>query len=41
MSAAYNISGWWLLFTVIVYTVPLGVFLYERRWLLLEHQEER
>ena len=33
MSAAYNISGWWLLFTVIVYAVPIGVFLYERRWL--------
>ncbi len=33
MSAAYNISGWWLLFTVIVYAVPIGVFLYERCWL--------
>ena len=32
MSAAYNISGWWLLFTVVVYAVPLGVYLHERRW---------
>ena len=33
MSAAYNISGWWLLFMVVVYAVPLCVFLHERRWL--------
>ena len=28
-----NISGWWLLFMVAVYAVPLGVYLHERRWL--------
>ncbi len=33
MSAAYNISGWWLLFGIAVYAVPLCVFLHERRWL--------
>ncbi len=41
MSAAYNISCWWLLFMVVVYAVPLGVYLHERRWLLPEYQEER
>ena len=41
MSAAYHISGWWLLFMVIVYAVPLCVYLHERRWLLPEYQEER
>ena len=41
MSAAYNISGWWLLFTVIVYAVPLCVFLYERRWALSDYRKER
>ena len=33
MSAADNISGWWLLFGIAVYAVPIGVFLHERRWL--------
>ena len=28
-----NISGWWLLFFVAVYAVPVGVYLHERRWL--------
>ena len=33
MSAAYNISGWWLLFGIAVYAVPICIFLHERRWL--------
>ncbi len=41
MSATDNISGWWLLFGIAVYAVPIGVFLHERRWLLPGYQEER